>query len=54
MVSTRRVPTYMLSYLHCSANKLKFNLNMYQLRENKKMKPKVFMGLVSSVLYERR
>ncbi|XP_065897178.1 proteasome subunit beta type-3-like [Dysidea avara] len=36
------------------ANKLKYHLNMYQLRENKNMKPKVFMGLVSSVLYERR
>ncbi|XP_064402323.1 proteasome subunit beta type-3-like [Halichondria panicea] len=36
------------------ANKLKFSLNMYQLRENRQMKPRTFMHMVSNTLYTRR
>ncbi|XP_033126894.1 proteasome subunit beta type-3 [Anneissia japonica] len=36
------------------ANRLKFRLNMYQLRENREIKPKTFMSMVSNLLYERR
>jgi len=31
-----------------------FKLNLYNLRENRKMKPKTFANLVASSLYEKR
>mmetsp|Transcript_38664 Transcript_38664/g.39356 ORF Transcript_38664/g.39356 Transcript_38664/m.39356 type:complete len:205 (-) Transcript_38664:164-778(-) len=33
---------------------LKFNCNMYKLRENRDMKPEAFAALVSTLLYEKR
>jgi len=36
------------------AQRLKFRQNLYELRENRKMKPKTFMSMVSNMLYERR
>lgn len=36
------------------ANRLKFRLNLYELRENRKIKPKTFLSMVSNLLYERR
>lgn len=35
-------------------NKFKFRLKMYELREERQIKPSVFGNLVSSMLYERR
>lgn len=34
--------------------RLRFRVNMYELRENRRMKPKTFSSLVSSFLYEKR
>ncbi|XP_077978368.1 proteasome subunit beta type-3-like [Glandiceps talaboti] len=36
------------------SNRLKFRLNLYTLRENRQIKPKTFMSMVSNLLYERR
>ncbi|XP_014773203.1 proteasome subunit beta type-3 [Octopus bimaculoides] len=36
------------------SQRLKFRLNLYELRENRKIKPKTFMSMVSNLLYERR
>lgn len=36
------------------AQRLRFRLNLYELRENRKIKPKTFMNVVSNLLYERR
>eukprot|EP00128_Syssomonas_multiformis_P009751 Colp12_sorted_trinity150504_noHs@10236 len=36
------------------ANKLNFRLNLYRLREERDIKPKSFLSLVSSMLYEKR
>eukprot|EP00124_Ichthyophonus_hoferi_P003856 Ihof_evm1s368 gene=Ihof_evmTU1s368 len=36
------------------SQKLAFRLNLYNLRENREIKPKTFMSLVSSMLYEKR
>ncbi|GIX94646.1 proteasome subunit beta type-3 [Caerostris darwini] len=36
------------------AQKLKFRLNIYELREGRQMTPKVFSSVVSNLLYERR
>lgn len=36
------------------SQKLRFRLNLYELRENRNIKPKTFMSMVSSLLYERR
>lgn len=33
---------------------MKFKLDLYTLKENRKMKVKTFIDLLSSVLYERR
>ncbi len=38
----------------CRSNKLKYQLNLYQLRENRQIKPKAFMHMVSNLLYSRR
>jgi hypothetical protein len=35
-------------------NKIKYRVNMYELRENRKMSPKCFKTMVSNLLYERR
>lgn len=35
-------------------NKLKFRLNLYELRENRKIRPHTFKAMVESMLYERR
>lgn len=34
--------------------KLRFRLNMYELRENRRIKPKTFSSMVSNLLYEKR
>lgn len=34
--------------------RLRFRLNLYELRENRKIKPKTFSAMVSNLLYERR
>eukprot|EP01134_Creolimax_fragrantissima_P007565 CFRG7565T1 len=36
------------------AQKLKFRINMYNLRESREISPKKFMSLVSTLLYEKR
>ncbi|XP_050417962.1 proteasome subunit beta type-3 [Patella vulgata] len=36
------------------SQRLNFRLKMYELRENRKIKPKTFMSMVSNLLYERR
>lgn len=36
------------------SQRLKFRLNLYELRENRHIKPKTFMSMVSNLLYERR
>jgi len=36
------------------SQRLKFRLNLYELRENRQIKPKTFMSMVSNLLYERR
>ncbi len=36
------------------AQRLKFRLNMYELRENRRITPKTFSSVVSNLLYERR
>ena len=33
---------------------LKFRKNLYELKEEREMKPKVFSALLSSILYEKR
>jgi len=35
-------------------DRLKFRLKLYSLRENRDIKPKTFMSMVSNLLYERR
>jgi 20S proteasome subunit beta 3 len=36
------------------SERLKFRVNMYELRENRRMKPKTLLSVVSNMLYERR
>lgn len=36
------------------SQRLNFRLNLYELRENRKIKPKTFLSMVSNLLYERR
>jgi len=36
------------------AQKLKFHINLYELRENRKIKPQTLLSVVSNLLYERR
>ena len=36
------------------SNRLAFRKNLYELRENRQIKPKTFMSMVSNLLYERR
>ncbi|XP_023217546.1 proteasome subunit beta type-3-like [Centruroides sculpturatus] len=36
------------------AQRLKFRLNLYELRENRQIRPKTFCAMVSNLLYERR
>ncbi|KAI0227483.1 Proteasome subunit beta type-3 [Lamellibrachia satsuma] len=36
------------------SQKLKFRLNLYELKENRRIRPKTFMSVVSNLLYERR
>lgn len=36
------------------SQKLKFRCNLYELREEREMKPLTFMNMVSSLLYEKR
>lgn len=36
------------------SQRLKFRLNLYELRENRRIKPKTFLSMVSNLLYERR
>jgi len=36
------------------SQRLKFRLNLYELRENRQVKPKTFLSMVSNLLYERR
>lgn len=34
--------------------RLRFRLNLYELKENRRIKPKTFVSMVSNLLYERR
>lgn len=34
--------------------RLRFRVNLYELRENRKIKPQTFSAMVSNLLYERR
>ncbi|XP_048756189.1 proteasome subunit beta type-3-like [Ostrea edulis] len=34
--------------------RLQFRVNLYELRENRRIKPKTFLSMVSNLLYERR
>lgn len=34
--------------------RLKFRKNMFELRENRKLSPKIFASMVSNMLYEKR
>jgi len=34
--------------------RLRFRLNMYELRENRRIKPRTFASMTSNLLYERR
>ena len=34
--------------------RLRYRLNLYELRENRKIKPQTFSAMVSNLLYERR
>ncbi|MGH0126219.1 UNVERIFIED_CONTAM: hypothetical protein FKN15_026693 [Acipenser sinensis] len=36
------------------SQRLKFRLNLYELKEGRQIKPKTFMSMVSNMLYERR
>ncbi|EDO42974.1 predicted protein [Nematostella vectensis] len=36
------------------SSRLKFRLNLYELREGRPIKPKTFLSMVSNLLYERR
>jgi len=36
------------------AQRLKFRINLYELRENRRISPKTFGAVVSNMLYERR
>ncbi|NXD44141.1 PSB3 protein, partial [Copsychus sechellarum] len=36
------------------AQRLKFRLNLYELKEGRQIKPQTFMSMVSNLLYERR
>jgi 20S proteasome subunit beta 3 len=36
------------------SSKLKYQMNLYQLRENRQIKPKAFMHMTSNLLYSRR
>ncbi|XP_033367433.1 proteasome subunit beta type-3, partial [Parus major] len=38
----------------CRAQRLKFRLNLYELKEGRQIKPQTFMSMVSNLLYERR
>lgn len=40
--------------ISCSAQRLKFRLNLYELKEGRQIKPQTFMSMVSNLLYERR
>jgi len=44
----------MISDVQSLIQKFKFRLKMYELREDRKIKPSTFGSLVSSMLYERR
>ena len=35
-------------------DKLKFRQNLYELRENRKMKPQTFTNMLANFLYEKR
>lgn len=41
-------------YIVFRAQRLKFRLNLYELKEGRQIKPKTFMSMVSNLLYERR
>lgn len=45
----------MLSFIRpARSQRLKFRLNLYELKEGRQIKPKTFMSMVSNLLYERR
>lgn len=41
-------------FVQTVANRITFRKNLYELRENRQIKPKTFMSMVSNLLYERR
>lgn len=40
--------------LYYRSQRLRFRLNLYELQENRHIKPKTFSSMVSNLLYERR
>ena len=42
------------SFLECRSQRLRFHVKMYELRENRPIKPKTLMSLISNLLYEKR
>jgi hypothetical protein len=41
-------------YLKCRYQRLKFRHKLYNLREERNMRPETFASLVSAMLYEKR
>jgi len=39
---------------HTVSQRLKFRKNMFELRENRKVTPKIFASMLSNILYEKR
>jgi 20S proteasome subunit beta 3 len=48
------IHTLYLLLFNKSHAEMEYRLNLYNLRENRKMKPSTFVNLVASSLYEKR
>jgi 20S proteasome subunit beta 3 len=46
--------SYLIAFLIDRAEKFRFKINMYKLKEEREIEPKTLAHLVSSTLYERR
>lgn len=44
----------MMYFFVCRSSQLQYRLNLYELRENRSIKPKAFMHMVSNLLYSKR
>ena len=56
LIISEYMTLYVIVICSCcySANKLRHELNLYQLQENRQIKPKTFMHKISNTLYTRR